>query len=110
MTPEQEAFILIAHYRSGTRNPDGNWTYSLQNCLEQFNEQFPDANVPYDQFVQRRHRIINRFEEKHCICKGKSTGRASKLTENVLDDIQQRMDASPNKAVSKLSSQIGNVV
>lgn len=106
-TPEQDACILMFHYRSGTRDADGNWQYSLQSCMDQFAERFPDADIPYDTFVHHRHIIIHRFEEKHCICKGKSTGRPTKLTEEVVDDIQQRMERSPHKSIAKLASQTG---
>ncbi|KAK5649666.1 hypothetical protein RI129_000695 [Pyrocoelia pectoralis] len=79
-TSEQDAFILMAHFRSGTRNPDGTWSYSLQSCIEQFSEAFPDVNIEYDAFKKHRLRLIARYENKHCICKGKSTGRPTVLT------------------------------
>lgn len=106
-TPEHDAFILKAHYRSGAQNEDGTWTYSLQSCLHQFNENFPDANIPYKAFADRRSRIIKRFEGKNCICKGKSTGRPTVLTREVVDDIQQRLEQSPQKSLRKLSAQTG---
>ncbi|KAK5646100.1 hypothetical protein RI129_004564 [Pyrocoelia pectoralis] len=90
-TSEQDAFILMAHFRSGTRNPDGTWSYSLQSCIEQFSEAFPDVNIKYDAFKKHRLRLIARYENKHCICKGKSTGRPTVLTEEVVNDIQQRI-------------------
>lgn len=107
-TLEQDAFILMAHFRSGIRNEDGLWTYSLQSCIEQFMTEFPDANIPYETFLNRKCVIVRRFETKHCICKGKSTGRPSVLTEVVINDVQQRMDHSPTKSVVKLSAQTGN--
>ncbi|KAF5293216.1 hypothetical protein FQA39_LY13684 [Lamprigera yunnana] len=33
-TSEQDRFIVMAHFRSGTLNPDGNWSYSLQESSE----------------------------------------------------------------------------
>lgn len=106
-TPQHDAFILKAHYRSGTVNEDGTWTYSLRSCLNQFNEAFPDVNIPYKTFVMHKSRIIDRFEGKNCICKGKSTGRPSILTEEVVADIQQRLEQSPTKSLRKLSAQSG---
>lgn len=106
-TPEQDAFILMAHFRSGTRNEDGSWTYSLQSCIEQFMEKFPDANIPYDTFSNRKYVVVGRFAKKHCLCKGKPTGRPTVLTEVVMDDVRQRMDQSPTKSIPKLSAQTG---
>ncbi|KAJ8973887.1 hypothetical protein NQ317_019300 [Molorchus minor] len=104
-TPEQDAFILMAHFRSGTRNPNGSWSYSIQSCIEQYFEAFPEDNIPYPVFKNHRLVLIKRYEEKHCICKGKSTGRPTILTENVVDDIRHRMERSPTKSVSQLSAQ-----
>ncbi|KAK5645147.1 hypothetical protein RI129_006447 [Pyrocoelia pectoralis] len=104
-TSEQDAFILMAHFRSGTRNPDGTWSYSLQSCIEQFSEAFPDVNIEYDAFKKHRLRLIARYENKHCICKGKSTGRPTVLTEEVVNDIQQRIQQSPKKSIPQLSAQ-----
>jgi hypothetical protein len=53
------------HIQSGTRNEDGSWTYSLQFCIEQFREAFPDFDFDYKTF-----RTFG-FETKNCICKGK---------------------------------------
>lgn len=107
-TPDQDAFILMAHFRSGTHNEDGSWTYSLQSCIEQFTTEYPDVDFDYDTLRHRKCVLVKRFETKHCICKGKSSGRPTVLTDDVVDNIQQRMDHSPNKSVSQLSAQTGN--
>lgn len=106
-TVEHDAFILMAHYRSATQDAEGNWSYSLPSCIDQFIQRFPDFDFDYDSFRHRRHIITHRFEDKHCICKGKSTGRPTKLTEAVVDDIRQRVEHSPHKSVKKLSQQTG---
>ncbi|KAF5269780.1 hypothetical protein FQA39_LY08561 [Lamprigera yunnana] len=56
--------------------------------------------------VQGDGRLVHRFETKNCICKGKSTGRPTVLTENVIENIQERINRSPKKAVL-LSQQTG---
>ncbi|KAF5298795.1 hypothetical protein FQA39_LY11684 [Lamprigera yunnana] len=47
-TSEQDRFIVMAHFRSGTLNPDGNWSYSLQSCIERFMQQYPDEKIECD--------------------------------------------------------------
>ncbi|KAF5301417.1 hypothetical protein FQA39_LY02146 [Lamprigera yunnana] len=106
-TSEQDRFIVMAHFQSGTLNPDGNWSYSLQSCIEQFMQQYPDEMIEYDIFKQHKCRLVRRFETKNCICKGKSTGRPTVLTENVIENIQERINRSPEKAVSQLFQQTG---
>lgn len=45
--------------------------------MEQFHEKYPDVDFSRKLFVQHKDRIKN----KNCICKGKSTGGPSVLTE-----------------------------
>ncbi|KAI4455511.1 transposable element tc3 transposase-like protein [Holotrichia oblita] len=87
---------------------DGPWSYSLQSCMQQFYENYPDVVVPYKVFSNHRDRIIERFESKHCICKGISTGRPTVLTEQIVDDIRQRIEATPKKSIRKLAAQSGS--
>ncbi|KAF5302768.1 hypothetical protein FQA39_LY01948 [Lamprigera yunnana] len=104
-TSEQDRFIVMAHFRTGTFNADGNWSYSLQSCIEQFMQQYSDEIIEYDIFKQHKCRLVHQFETKNCICKGKSTGKPTVLTENVIENIQERINRSPKKAVSQLSQQ-----
>lgn len=106
-TPEKDAFILMAHFRSGTRNPDGSWSYSLQSCMEQYAEAFPGDNVSYSTFKHRKLVVVKKFEDKNCICKSKSSGRPTILSEDVLEDIRGRVVRSPNKSIPKLAAQSG---
>ncbi|KAF5299150.1 hypothetical protein FQA39_LY02323 [Lamprigera yunnana] len=53
-TLEQDRFIVMAHFRSGTLNLDGKWSYSLQSCIEQFMQQYPDKMIEYDIFKQHK--------------------------------------------------------
>lgn len=104
-TAAQDAFILMAHFRSGARNEDGSWTYSLQSCIDQFTDAFPEVVVNYNAFSHHKRMLVHRFEEKHCICKGKSTGRPTVLTEEKVADIRNRMELSPHKSVASLALQ-----
>jgi hypothetical protein len=90
-TDQEKAFILKAHFRSAVRQEDGSWKYSLQCCREQFDEEFPDNGFTYKQFAQQRDRIVNQFENKNCICKGKSSGRPTILTEERVEDVRQHI-------------------
>ncbi|KAF5283012.1 hypothetical protein FQA39_LY04883 [Lamprigera yunnana] len=106
-TSKQGRFIVMAHFRSGTLNPDRNWSYLQQSCSEQFMQQYPDEMIEYDIFKQHKCRLFHRFETKNCIWKGKSTGRPTVLIENVIENIQERINRSPKKAVLQLSLQTG---
>ena len=61
----------MAYFRSATHNITkqyGSWT-SLQLCIDQFVEQFPGENIPYDTISLRKHIVLKHFADKHCLCK-----------------------------------------
>lgn len=107
VTPEQDRFILESYFRNGERNAEGEWKYSTRLCIEEFAAQFPDNLL--DNEVLSRHilRIVQRFRGTGSVCKGKSSGRPSILTENVVEDVRERMDQSPTKPLRQLAQQTG---
>jgi cellobiose phosphorylase len=40
-TLEQNKFIIMSYYRNGIKR-DGEWTYSVQACKEEFLANYPD--------------------------------------------------------------------
>lgn len=92
----------MAHYRSGNQNPDGSWEYDLESYLQQ---QFSDRYFNRHNSVNHRNNIIKRFQDRNCICKGKCTGRRTKLMHTTMADIQHRMIVSPKKSLRRLSAQ-----
>lgn len=106
-TNMHNAFIIEAYFRTGICNENGVWNYSYQSCREQFQERFPDAEFTNDTFVQHVRRIVDRFRNTASVCKGKSSGRPTVLTEEVVNDVQQRLEVSPRKSLRTLSAQTG---
>jgi hypothetical protein len=49
---------------------------------------------------------VNQFENKNCICKGKSSGRPTILTEERVEDVRQHIDRSPQNSIRKLAFQV----
>ncbi|CAH1107732.1 unnamed protein product [Psylliodes chrysocephalus] len=90
---------------SGSQNYDGTWSYSIQSSIQQFEERFPAVQIEYDSFRHHRHILVQRFEPKNCICKGKGSGRSTIITEEVVQDVRIRMEQSPTKSVKKLAAQ-----
>lgn len=104
----------MAHFRtrSGTQNEDGSWTYSLQSCKDQFLEEYPDLIISQERFANHKTYLLNVLQRNPAFanCKGKSTGRPTVLSEVVMNDIEQRINRSSTKSVSKLTAQTGNVI
>lgn len=103
---EIDKFILEAYFRSGERDENG-WQYSLRSCFLQFQQEFPNQVVEYETFSQHVRRLVARFRNTGSVCKGKSPGRKSVLTDEVLQDVNERLRASPTKPLRQLSAQTG---
>lgn len=106
---ENDKFLLEAYFRSGERDENG-WQYSLRSCHLQFQEEFPNQDIVDYEIFSHVRRLVARFRNTGSVCKGKSTGRKSVLTEEVLHDVHDRLEASPTKSLRKLSAQSGYLI
>ena len=77
---------------------------SYKRVKDKFRLKFPNSAVPNNTTITR---LINKFRETGSVQDRKSTGRPSVLTEQVLDNVKQRLTASPRKSLRKLSVQAG---
>lgn len=107
-TVEHDKFLLEAYFRSGERDENGVWQYSIHSCFNQLLAEFPNEQFVYGNiFPQYVRRLVARFRQSGSVSKRKSTGRHTVLTEEVVGDIQQRLQASPTKPLRHLSAQTG---
>jgi hypothetical protein len=56
---EQNTFIVVSYFRNG-RFVNGEWTYSLSDCKNEFRAKYPD-NIQDDSLLTHIGRIVNRF-------------------------------------------------
>lgn len=77
---------------------------SYERVKDEFRLKFPNSAVPNNTTITR---LINKFRETGSVQDRKSTGRPSVLTEQVLDNVKQRLTTSPRKSLRKLSVQAG---
>lgn len=104
---EENQFILESYFRNGQRNENGEWIYSVQLCVEEVMDHFPNRDFDYDNLSRLVHRVVDRVRKTGSVEQGKSSGRTTVLTEDVLEDIRTRMQQSPKKSLRKLSQQTG---
>lgn len=107
LTLEHDLFIVEAYFRNGERGGNGQWTYSVARCANEFMEQYPDLQIDDESLIRRIPRIVSRFRSTGSVCKGKSTGRPSVMTEDVVEDVRTRLERSPSKPVRQLAQQTG---
>jgi hypothetical protein len=61
----------MSYYCNGVKR-DGEWTYSVQACREEFLANYPDQDVLEKSLAAHIHRIINRFIPTGSVEKGSS--------------------------------------
>jgi hypothetical protein len=64
---------------------------------------FPETVVTLVAFRQHCTRLVQRYLQTGDVKKAKPTGRTSTLTEDVVENVQDKMEHSPRKSVRKLS-------
>jgi hypothetical protein len=84
-TLKQNKFIIMSYYRNGIKR-DGEWTYSVQACKEEFLANYPDQNILEKSLAAHINRIVDRFVATGSVEKGKSSGRP-KVMEDVVENI-----------------------
>jgi hypothetical protein len=104
-TLEQNKFIIMSYYRNGIKR-DGEWTYSVQACKEEFLANYPDQNILEKSLAAHIHRIVDRFVATGSVEKGKSSGRP-KVMEDVVENIRDTLEEDPRTSLTRLALQTG---
>ena len=108
LSVEQNTFLVMAYFRSGTQDEFGAWNYSSESTYAQFMGMYPDEEIPFYVFVQLCERVVERFLDSGSVVERKSTGRSVTIvTKESIQDVNERMQRSPNKSITRLSQQTG---
>jgi hypothetical protein len=109
-TLEHDIFIGMAYFRTGIYDVNNAWEYSTDEAFNQFRGMFPEEVVTLPVFRQHYMRLVQRYLQTGDVKKPKPVDRSSTLTEDVVEDIRDRMDEDPRKSVRKLSLQTGLIL
>lgn len=102
---EHKIFIVESYFRNG-RRVEGVWQYSIQDCFEEFQQQFPDIVITYDTFRASVKHCIDRFRETGSVSRKEGSGRPTKRTEEVIENVRQVMEEAPRTSLRRLSQQV----
>jgi hypothetical protein len=73
-TLEQNKFRVMSYYRNDVKR-NGEWTYIVQTCKEEFLANYLDQNVLEKSLAAHIHRIVNCFVTTGSVEKEESSGR-----------------------------------
>ena len=106
----EDIFVVIAYYRNGIYAEGVGWQYSVNQTYHQFEANFPECVTTLLIFSQHCFRVVERYLSTGNLLRGKSPGRSSITTNEVIEDVTVRMGRTPRKSIRKLSFQTGLIL
>jgi hypothetical protein len=76
-TVEQKAFIIESYFRTAQK-VEGNWKYSILECMTEFQERFPNIAVEYKEFRDTLQNTVALFRETGSVSRKKGSGPPKK--------------------------------
>src|SRR5579872_721533 len=106
LTTQHKIYMIKAYFRTGVL-VNGTWEYSQRLCLDSFREHFPAvAKLPHN-FYACLTNCVEVFRETGSVTHKKGAGRPRVHTEEVVNDVRQRMEEEPRKPLKRPSQEIG---
>jgi hypothetical protein len=102
-TLEQKTFLIESYFRNGLK-VNSSWIYSVQNCLEEFNAEFPNVIVDRKPSETNLSRCVKLFRETGGVYRRKTTGRPLKRTAAVIETGREIMQNAPHTSVRQYVS------
>lgn len=103
---EHKVFIVKSYFRNGVIN-DGQWSYSIPLCMQEFRDRFPYFPADYHILLTQIQKVIRKFRETGSVSRKPGSGPPTKRTAEVIQDVEQRMQQSPRKPIRRLAQEIG---
>ena len=106
LTTQHKIYMIEAYFRTGVL-VNGTWEYSQRLCLDSFREHFPAVAILPHNFYACLTNCVEVFRETGSVTHKKGAGRPRVRTEEVVNDVRQRMEEEPRKPLKRLSQEIG---
>ena len=103
-TLAEKTFLIKCYFRNG-RKVNGIWIYSIDECIEDFRNNFSNAAFTHQQFTECLKRCVTNFREKGSIIQ-RNGGRPTICTEEIIAEASNIMHNESKTSVRHLSQQI----
>jgi hypothetical protein len=98
-------FLLENYFRSG-RLGNEQYVYSINQCMQEFGQQFPNLVTIYTQLVKPIRACVDKFRETGSVNRKPGSGAPRERTAVCIADDQRRMENLPKKSIVKLSQEV----
>jgi hypothetical protein len=96
-----ENVLIESYFRNGFK-VNSSWIYSVQNCLEEFNAEFPNVIVDRKFSKTNLSRCVKLFRETGGVYRRKTTGRLLKRAAAVIETGRETMQNAPHTSIRQL--------
>lgn len=104
-TTQQKAKAVECFFRTGVRI-NGEWQYSLHDCMTDFREEYPDLVFNYNYFRDVVTKSVQLFRESGSVARKSGSGPPLRRTEATIEAARQIMDEQPKTSIRVLAQQI----
>lgn len=102
---EHKIFLTESYFKNAERQPNGEWEYSIERCVNDFRNAFPNFVVLYQQIVQQIYKCVTKFRNVGTVSRKPGSGAPKKRTPEMIADVAARIQRSPKKSVRRLSQE-----
>ncbi|RZC35937.1 hypothetical protein BDFB_015307, partial [Asbolus verrucosus] len=80
---EHKIFLVESYFKNAERQQNGEWKYSIQGCINDFQNAFPDFPIEYPNLVQQIYKCVERFRNVGTVGRKAGSGAPKKRTPEV---------------------------
>lgn len=100
----QKTFMVESYFRNG-RKVDGLWSYSIQECYQEFSAEFPELALQYDKFRKALDHSVKLFRETGSVNRKEGSGRPKKRTHEEIENVREIIENAPTTSIRHLAQQ-----
>jgi hypothetical protein len=90
-------FLTENYFINAEQQENGEWKYSVEHCVNGFQNTFPSFPVDYQKLVQQIYKCVAKFRNVGTVGQKSGSGAPKKRIPEIVTDVSARMKQSPKK-------------
>jgi hypothetical protein len=100
---EHKMFLTESYFKNTERQENGEWKYSVEHCVNDFQNTLPNFPVDYQKLVQQIYKCVAKFRNVGTVGRKAGSGAPKKRTPEIVADVAVRMEQSLKKPPRRLA-------
>jgi hypothetical protein len=89
---EHKIFLTESYFKNAEKQENGEWKYSVEHCVNDFQNAFSDFPVDYQKLVQQIYKCMAKFRNVGTFGRKAGSGAPKKRTPEIVADVAARME------------------